>query len=63
MCRESVSDRLHFANDIRDSLALGLLVVVPLSRNLAHSRQGHGSFRPLADIQGACEVSVVGGCL
>ena len=35
-CRESVSARLHFANDIRDSLALGLLVVVRLSRKSAY---------------------------
>jgi hypothetical protein len=52
MCRESVSDRLHFANDIRDSLTLGLLVVVPLSRNLALTRQANVRSRPKGDVRG-----------
>jgi hypothetical protein len=30
---------VHFANDIRDSLTVGLLVVLALSRNLGDQRQ------------------------
>jgi hypothetical protein len=41
---------VHFANDIRDSLTVGLLVVVALSRNLALQRQGYVRFRPEAAI-------------
>jgi len=38
---------MHFANDIRDSLTLGLLVVVGLSRNSALTQQAYVRFRPI----------------